>query len=127
MKNLNIAKLLGYLSVLLIINIQHSKALTRLDIGTIIDTNDSELLIDIQEAWVEYQSLNEMEEVLVDIIDQDYNIIAFGNENDNKIEKLIDKSDLLTEITGKKFFRLCYETEKITHGLKFDNIINHNY
>jgi hypothetical protein len=112
MKNLNIARLVGCLSILFIINIQQSKALTHLDIGTIIDTNDSELLIDIQEAWVKFQSVNEMEEdVLVEIVDQNFNIIAFGNENDNKIEKLIDKSDLLTEITGKKFFRLCYETE----------------
>ena len=111
MKNLNVAKLLGCLSVLLIINIQQSKALTRLDIGTITDTYDSELINDIQEALVNYQAVNEMEEVSVEIVDQNFNIIAFGNENDNKIEKLIDKSDLLTEITGKKYFRLCYETE----------------
>jgi hypothetical protein len=67
--------------------------------------------MDIQEALVDYQSTNEMEEVSVEIFDRNFNLIAFGNQNDNKIEKLIDKSDLLTEITGKKFFRLCYETE----------------
>ena len=74
-------------------------------------TNDTELVNDIQESLVEIQSVNEMEEVAVEIVDQNFNLIAFGNEKDNKIEKLIDKSDLLTEITGKKFFRLCYETE----------------
>ena len=111
MKNLNVAKLLGCLSILLIINIQQSKALTRLDIGRIIDTYDSELLNDIKETSVDYQSVNEMGEISVEIVDQHFNTIAFGNENDKKIEKLIDKSDLLTEITGKKYFRLCYETE----------------
>ncbi len=111
MKNLNIARILGCLTVLLIINIQQSKALHNMDIGSVIEINDSELLNDIQELLVEHQSMNESQEVSVEIVDQNFNLIAFGNENDNKIEKLINRSDLITEITGKKFFRLCYETE----------------
>lgn len=82
-----------------------------MDIGSVIEINDSELLNDIQELLVEHQSMNESQEVSVEIVDQNFNLIAFGNENDNKIEKLINRSDLITEITGKKFFRLCYETE----------------
>ena len=82
-----------------------------MDIGSILETNDSELLNDIQEVLVEKQSMNQLEEVSIEIVDQNFNLIAFGNENDNKIEKLINRSDLITEITGKKFFRLCYETE----------------
>jgi hypothetical protein len=111
MKNLNIAKLLGFISIFFIINIQQTKAITHLDIGSMSITNDTELLNDIQEALGEYQSTHDIEEVSVEVVDQNFNLIAFGIENDNKIEKLIDKSDLLTEITGKKFFRLCYETE----------------
>ena len=111
MKNLNKATIFGCLTVLLIINIQQTKALTRMDIGSILETNDSELLNDIQEVLVEKQTMNQPVEVSVEIVDQNFNVIAFGNENDNKIEKLINRSDLLTEITGKKFFRLCYETE----------------
>jgi hypothetical protein len=82
-----------------------------MDIGSILETNDSELLNDIQEVLVEKQTMNQPGEVSVEIVDQNFNVIAFGNENDNNIEKLINRSDLLTEITGKKFFRLCYETE----------------
>ncbi len=111
MKNLNKAKFFGCLTVLLIINIQQSTALSAMDIGSIIETNDYEILNDIQELLAEHQSMNEPEIVSVEIVDQNFNVIAFGNENDNKIEKLINRSDLITEITGKKFFRLCYETE----------------
>ena len=59
----------------------------------------------------EYQTINEAEKVTVEVVDQEFNVIAFGSENEHKIETLIKKSDLLTEITGKKFFRLCYENE----------------
>ena len=111
MKNLNKAKILGCLTVLLIINIQQSKALTGMDIGSIIENNDYEMLNDIQEVLAEDQSMNEPKVVSVEIVDQDFNVIAFGNEKDNKIEKLINRSDLITEITGKKYFRLCYEKE----------------
>ena len=111
MKNLNIAKLLICLSILFIISVNPSEAETHLDIGSISSPNDFELLYEAEEILFESESMSKAEAIPVEIVDQNFNIIAFGNENDDRIEKLIHKSDLITEITGKKYFRLCYETE----------------
>jgi hypothetical protein len=111
MKNLKIAQLLGCLFLLIVVNIQKSSAITSMDIESVINTSDSELQYDVLEVMDEFQAKNEIEEVSVEILDQDFNVIAFGVVNEYKIERLISKSDLLTEITGKKFFRLCYENE----------------
>ena len=81
MKNLNIAKLLGFISIFFIISIQQTKAITHLDIGSMTITNDTELLNDIQEALGEYQSTHDIEEVSVEVVDQNFNLIAFGIEN----------------------------------------------
>jgi hypothetical protein len=82
-----------------------------MDIGSILEISDYEILNDVQELLIEESSMSKPEVVAVEIVDHNFNVIAFGNENDNKIEKLVNRSDLITEITGKKFFRLCYETE----------------
>jgi len=111
MKNLKIAQLLGCLFLLILVNIQKTSALTLMDIESVINSSDSELQYDILEVMDEFQAENEIEEVSVEIVDQDFNIIAFGTGSEYKIERLINKSDLLTEITGKKYFRLCYEKE----------------
>jgi len=111
MKNLKIAQLLGCLFLLIVVNIQKASAITFMDIESVINTSDSELQYDVLEVMDEFQAKNEIEEVSVEILDQDFNVIAFGTVNEYKIERLISKSDLLTEITGKKFFRLCYENE----------------
>jgi len=111
MKNLKIAQLFGCLFLLILVNIQKSSAITSMDLESVINTSDSELQYDIPDVMDEFQTDNKIEEVSVEIVDQDFNVIAFGNGNENKIERLISKSDLLTEITGKKFFRLCYENE----------------
>jgi len=111
MKNLKIAQILGCLFLFILINIQQSSAHIHMDIESGIITSDSELKYDILEVMDEFQAENEIEKVSVEIVDQDFNVIAFGTENEYKIEKLINKSDLLTEITGKKYFRLYYENE----------------
>ena len=111
MKNIKIAQLLGCLFLLILVNIQKSSALTLMDIESVINSSDSELQYDILEVMDEFQAENEIEEVSVEIVDQDFKVIAFGTGNEYKIERLISKSDLLTEITGKKYFRLCYENE----------------
>jgi hypothetical protein len=109
MKNLKIAQILACLFLLILVNIQQSIAHTHMDIES--KTSGSELQYDIHEVMDEFLVENEIETVLVEIVDQDFNLIAFGTENESRIEKLINKSDLLTEITGKKYFRLYYENE----------------
>ena len=109
MKNLKIVQILACLFLPILVNIQPSIAHTHMDIES--STSGSELQYDIHEVMDEFLAENEIEIVLVEIVDQDFNVIDFGSENESKIEKLINKSDLLTEITGKKYFRLYYENE----------------
>jgi len=111
MKNLKIAQILACLFLPILVNIQPSIAHTHMDIES--STSGSELQYDIHEVMDEFlvENENEMEIVFVEIVDQNFNVIAFGTEKESKIEKLINKSDLLTEITGKKYFRLYYENE----------------
>ena len=111
MKNPKITQLLACLILLLFVNIQQSNAITYMDIESLLNTSDSELTYEVLDVMNEYQTINEAEKVTVEVVDQEFNVIAFGSENEHKIETLIKKSDLLTEITGKKFFRLCYENE----------------
>ena len=111
MKNPKITQLLACLILLLFVNIQQSNAINYMDIESLLNTSDSELTYEVLDVMNEYQTINEAEKVTVEVVDQEFNVIAFGNENEHKIETLIKKSDLITEITGKKFFRLCYENE----------------
>jgi hypothetical protein len=72
---------------------------------------DLEQSFEIQEILIDITTEKETAEVSIEIFDQNFNIIAFGKENEVKINSLIKKSDLITEISGKKYFRLGYDNE----------------
>ena len=71
----------------------------------------SEFNYEMDEVIAEFIQEIQMSEVNVEIYDQNFNIIAFGNTTDTKINNLIQKSDLITKIGGKKYFRLSLRFE----------------
>jgi hypothetical protein len=48
-------------------------------------------------------------DLLIKVINRNYIMIAKGNENDANIKHLISKSDFLTQIDGKRYYRLSFK------------------
>jgi hypothetical protein len=68
----------------------------------------SESEIEFQEIMADVLPEKQSEEYAIEIFDENLNLIAFGSECDSKINSLLQKSDLITKVPGKKYFRLGY-------------------
>jgi hypothetical protein len=66
------------------------------------------------EEYFDYEALNKLletqlkPELNVKIFDSSNQLVAAGNDNEDKIQGMIPVADLLIEIDGTKYYRLSY-------------------
>ena len=80
-----------------------------------ISAQELEILADIEQMFLDDEEitfedeivLEEFESFEVKVFDNDNNLIAEGSpEGDEELRKLVNQADLLSEIGGKKYFRV---------------------
>ena len=82
---------------------------------SVISMEEAEILADIEQMFLEEEEIIFEEEIILEefessevkIFDNDNNLIAEGSpEGDEELRKLVNQADLLSEIGGKKYFRI---------------------
>jgi hypothetical protein len=117
MKNFNLIKIIASLILVVLFSTSKTNAFIDFEKGMFvnyINTNQGsipEMSFEIQDVMNEAMIINEVEIIAIEIFDQNLNIIAFGSESDDRIHDFIQKSDLISEVKGKKYFRLSYDIE----------------
>jgi len=67
------------------------------------------------EEYFDYEELNQQLElqlkpaINIKIFNSNNQLILTGNESEERVKICVDKSDLLTEIDGMKYYRLSYK------------------
>lgn len=107
MKNLKLTTTFLAIVVLIMAGTLNSRANDIMHEEEIIKPLYSDLHFEILDIVNEYE-VNK-ENSIVAIYDHNGKIVAFGVDNDRNLKTIINNSDFLTEINGKKYFRLSSE------------------
>ena len=103
MNNTKLTQIVALLLLVILFSAHKLNASTNLNIELLLNTSNLEQRFEILEILNDITPEKETAGVSIEIFDQNFNIIAFGKENEGKINTLIKKSDLITEISGKKY------------------------
>jgi len=104
-------KIVASLFIVILFSAHNSNAYTNLNKVLFLNSSDQQLFLEFQEILSDITTEQETSAASIEIFDENLNIIAFGIENEEKINTLINKSDFIAEIKGKKYFRLDYDNE----------------
>lgn len=111
MNNLNIIRISGLFILVILLAVCTSNVYSNNGEELYLKSSPTELNIEIQEIVNKLIPETDLNETNIELLDENFNTIAFGTESETRINSLLHKSDLITEIQRIKYFLIGYDNE----------------